>query len=53
MLRASGKSDFKIEMDEELLTKIIARCFSEATPSMASNKNMAIEILNSYQRIDR
>lgn len=49
----AGRSDRKIDVDEEVLTKIIARCSSEATPSMSTNKGMAHEILNTYQRIER
>lgn len=35
------------------MAKIIARCASEATPSLASNKAMAEEIIHNYQRIER
>jgi hypothetical protein len=36
--RASGRSENKIEVNEELVTRIIARCSQEATPTMQSNK---------------
>lgn len=49
----SGKSENKVPVDEELLSKIIAKCASETTPSMATNRGMAHEILITYSRIDR
>jgi|LauGreDrversion4_2_1035121.scaffolds.fasta_scaffold232728_1 hypothetical protein len=52
-MRAAGRADTKIDIDQEMLTKIIAKCSTEATPSMTTNKSMAHEILNTYQRIDR
>jgi hypothetical protein len=52
-MRTSGKSDNKVPVDEEILSKIITRCASETTPSMATNRGMAHEILNTYSRIER
>ena len=47
-MRAAGRADSKIDIDEELLTKIIAKCSTEITPIMTTNKCMAQEILNTY-----
>jgi hypothetical protein len=52
-MRAAGRTENREVVDEELMSKIIARCASEATPSMASNRIMAEEIVNNYQRIER